>query len=618
MKQEVNKNNKSYFVLAVLLAIAFFSLVAFGGSWASELLEGGEYSFDAGIGYHYADINGYRGKVGEYEVLDPGMEGNFVLKANTRRNYLDLEGVIKDKNDQNYMMDFDINRIFQTEASYSRFIHYLDHDPLSNQDFVADFDAGKSNSIIVEEINSENTFRVPFIPNLNIKADFRQYNKRGHRQATTVGKCTQCHVTSENRRTDQTTEDIDIGTEMKVGFLTFNYRHLQRTFREGGSTPIAYYGYDAPSFPVKGYDRYNDISNSRTYTNNFKVKADLPLQSDFYFTYEMGKNNNRETRNEREFESFVFRLTTAALKFITFNFNYYDHDRDSNAPDSMDRHVRRSDISFMTRPWKRNFLRGSYRWEDVDRRNAVQDSTFKKIFKLSLFGRPHRKIDFNIRYKNEMVDDPFLAEEWNLFRFTQTSVPTRSDEVQLSLNWNPRGNLSFSSTVSYEDAQSHSYDIDEERVECMFSVWFAPRDNLILTGSYSLIDTDIDTRTAYKTYHRENQLAFLYDDSMPYDDTSNCYNFTINYRFSRKVALISNLTYIDSRSDFDSRVYGVNVGKFSDLHIERWDASIGLDYLYKPYLSFYTKYNYRDYNDKEESEWDGEAHLVSIGVNYTF
>ncbi|MBW1855291.1 MAG: hypothetical protein JRJ00_11550 [Deltaproteobacteria bacterium] len=104
--------------------------------------------------------------------------------------------------------------------------------------------------------------------------------------------------------------------------------------------------------------------------------------------------------------------------------------------------------------------------------------------------------------------------------------------MQLSLNWNPRGNLSFSSTVNYEDAESHSYDIDEERVECMFSVWFAPRDNLILTGSYSLIDTDIDTRTAYKTYHRENQLAFLYDDSMPYDDTSNCYNFTINYRFS--------------------------------------------------------------------------------------
>jgi hypothetical protein len=616
VKMQITKS-KLAFVFVFILAAAT-NLFSYKINWAEELLKEVDFSFDAGIGYHYADIDGYRGKVGEYEVLDPGMEGNFALKANTRRSYLDLEGVIKDKNDQNYMMGFDINRIFQTEASYSRFKHYLDHDPLSNQDFVTDFDAGNNNSIIVEEFNSENTFRVPFIPNLKIKADFRQYNKRGHRQATTVGKCTQCHVTSENRRTDQTTEDIDIGTEMKVGFLTFNYRHLQRSFSEGGSTPIAYYGYGASSFPVKGFDRYNDIPKSRTHINNFKVKADLPLQSDFYFTYEMGKNNNRETRNERKFESFVFRLTTAVLKFITFNFSYYDHDRDSNAPDSMDKHVRRSDISFVTRPWKRNFLRGSYRWEDIDRRNADQESTFKKVFKLSLFSRPHRKIDFNLRYRNETVDDPFLAEEWNLFRFTQTSVPTRSNEVQLSLNWNPKGNLSFSSTVSYEEAESHSYDIDEERVECRFSVWFAPRDDLILTGSYSLIDTDIDTRTAYKTYHRENLLAFLYDNGIPYDDTSNCYNFTINYRFSRKVALISNFTYIDSRSDFDSLVYGVNIGKFSDLHIERWDASVGLDYLYKPYLSLYTRYNYRDYNDREINELDGKAHLVSVGCKYVF
>ena len=42
MKQKVNKNNKSNFILAVVLAITFFSLIALGGSWAGELLEGGE------------------------------------------------------------------------------------------------------------------------------------------------------------------------------------------------------------------------------------------------------------------------------------------------------------------------------------------------------------------------------------------------------------------------------------------------------------------------------------------------------------------------------------------------------------------------------------------------
>jgi hypothetical protein len=60
------------------------------------------------------------------------------------------------------------------------------------------------------------------------------------------------------------------------------------------------------------------------------------------------------------------------------------------------------------------------------------------------------------------------------------------------------------------------------------------------------------------------------------------------------------------------------VGEFSDLNVERVDASIGLDYIYKPYLSFYAKYNYRDYNDREVNELDGTAHLISFGMNYTF
>ena len=604
-------------IFACVLVVAI-SLFAYNVNWAEELLKEVDYSFDAEIGYHHANVNGYRGKVGEYEVLDPGMEGKFSLKAHTRSNYLDLGGEIKDKDDQNYMMDFDTNRIFQTETSYTRYRHNLDHDPLTNQDFYTDINAGESNRISIEEIKSENTIRIPFIPNFKLKADFRQYNKRGHQQATTVGKCTRCHVTSKNKRVNQTTEDVKVGAEMKVGPLTFNYSHLQRSFNEGGSAPVAYYGFAAPSFPVKGFNQYNSISDSRTYVNYFKARADLPLQSDFCFNYEKGENHNRETRHEREFESFSFRLTTAVLKYVTLNFNHYDYDMDNDAPDAMEKDVRRSGISFRTRPWKRNFLRGSYRWEDTDRRDTSQESTFKKVFRLSLFSRPHRKIDFNIRYKNERIDDPFLFEQWELFRFTQTSQPTRSDEVQLSLNWNPRGNLSFSSTFRYEDADSNRYDIDEERMEMIFSVWFAPRDNFIITGSYSLINTEIDTRSSYKTYHIGGPLAFLFDNSVPYDDRSHCYNLTLNYRFSRKLALITNLTFTDSNADFDSRVYGNNIGQFSDLNIERVDTSVGLDYLYKPYLSFYAKYDYRDYNDREVNELDGELHLISFGVNYSF
>jgi hypothetical protein len=611
--------NKAVFAFAFFLLIMMFvAIPSYNGGWAKDVFEEGEYSFDAGIGYHYVDVDGYRGKVGEYEVLDSGMEGYFTLKANTRSKYFDLEGQIKDEDDQYYMMDVDANRIFQSETSYNRYRHYLDHDPLSNQDYFTDFDAGIRNSIVWEELKSNNAIRIPFIPNLKIHADFRQQNKRGHRQATTVSKCTQCHVTSRNRRVDQTTEDMNIGAEVTIGHLNLNYNFLQRTFNGGGRSPIAYYGFEVPSFPVKGFQEYNNIPDSRTYINKIEAKADLPVQSEVSFHYETGENRNRDTHYKRDFNSYAFRFTTAALKYVIFNFSHSDYDMDNDVPDSMEKDVQRSVVSFRTKPWKRNFLRGSYRWEDIDRNNSAQGSTSKKVFRLSYFSRPHRKVDFNVRYKNERVDDPFANEEWGLFNYRQTSMPTRTDDFQLSLNWNPVTNLSLSSTLNYVDSDSNSYHIDEERTEFMFSIWYAPRDNLILTGSYSLIDTSVDTRSAYKTYHVSDLSAVLFDNHIPYDDRSSCYHVMVNYRFNRNIALTTDFTFTDSNSDFDSSVYGSNVGQFSDLDIERIDTTIGLDYLYKPYLSFYTKYNYRDYNDREANELDGKAHIVSIGLNYAF
>ena len=613
----MHKKNRIILTL-LLISIAAITCFTGRGSWAEDFLKEGEYAFDASIGYHYATINDNRVKVGEYEVLDSGMEGTFDLQAHTRRNYFDLTGVIKDKNDQQYTMDFDARRIFETSTAYKRFIHYLDHDPLTNQDFFTDFDTGSTNAIIIENFTSENTFRIPVIPNLKVHADFKQLNRRGHRQATTVSHCTECHVTSKDKRVNQTTEDVDLGAELKIRFLTFNYNHTQRTFNDGAEPPVAFYGYPSQTFNVKGFQQYSSAPDSRTSINHFRVNAELPLQSSFSFNYQTAESRNRETHYEENYDSFAFRLTTASLKYVTFNLNYFDYDSDNDVPGAMEKDVTRRRVSFRTMPWKRHFIRGSYRWESIDRTNSAEDSTSREISTIALFGRPLRKVDFSLGYTNEKTHDPFANEEWGLFRSLQTSVPTRRDAVELKLNWNPMGNLSFSSSLFYEEADSSHYAIDEDRTELLLSVWFAPRDNLVVTGYYSWTDTDIDARTSYKTYHGVWLSDFSRENRTPYRARTNCYNLNVTYRFVENIALIANAIYTDARSDFDADVYTTDVGSFSDLKIERVDAVLGIDYLYKPNLSFYTKYNYRDYNDREDNALDGTAHYISCGVNYTF
>ena len=54
-------HTKFGFILSLLLAsIVAISLSTLDVSRAEEVLKGGDYSFDMGIGYHHANVNGYR------------------------------------------------------------------------------------------------------------------------------------------------------------------------------------------------------------------------------------------------------------------------------------------------------------------------------------------------------------------------------------------------------------------------------------------------------------------------------------------------------------------------------------------------------------------------------
>ena len=66
-------------------------------TWAEDLLKGGEYSFDASIGYNYANVDGYRGKVGEYEYLHSSVEGSFDLQGITKNSTWIFGGSIRIK-----------------------------------------------------------------------------------------------------------------------------------------------------------------------------------------------------------------------------------------------------------------------------------------------------------------------------------------------------------------------------------------------------------------------------------------------------------------------------------------------------------------------------------------
>ena len=242
---------------------------------------------------------------------------------------------------------------------------------------------------------------------------------------------------------------MDLGAEIAIKFLTFNYDYKEKSFHDSGNAPVAYYGSEGGDFSVREFQEYSTVPDSKASVNRFRGNPALPFRSSLSFDYQVGENHNRDTDYERDFTSTAVQFSTASLKYVTFNFNYHDLDVDNNVSDALEKDITRRSVSFKTKPWKKNFLRGSYRWEDIDRRNGTPSSTRKEYYWISFLNRAYRKFDFTARYTHERTDDPFVNEEWGLFRSEQTSVPTRTDAVRGTANWNPGGNCSLSSTILY-------------------------------------------------------------------------------------------------------------------------------------------------------------------------
>lgn len=578
-----------------------------------------EHFEDITIGYHSTTVSGNRARVGEYEKLDSGMEARFSLEGRTLWNhYYSIDGDIRDEDDQSYRMHFDTNRLWYSDISYQRFFHYLDHDPLTNQDSYTDFDAHAGNGIVVEEFLAENTIRIPTLPFLNITADYRSYNKRGHRQATTVSKCASCHVSSRNQRIDSSTNDVQVGAEAVIGPATLQYRHLRRDFREHGDAPTAQYGYGASSFNVRGRAAYAKVPDSTTWSHQLTFRTRLPFTTSLYSTYQWGERKNRDTHHDVDFSYFASRLSKYFSRYLSCDVFYQSYHMDSSVPDAIERDRDRGGIDVKLHMLKRTSVKLSYLWEDIDRDNFSEGSTRRSTYRLTVNRRFTRKLRLHGKFEKIDTDDPFVTHD-NRFRdYVQTALPRRQHEAYLSLTWMPRHNLSLSSNFRYSRAEYDRYDYDEDRYSFSISCWYAPNERTTLTGAYTLSDTEIDTRSSYKTYHDRDLSSLLVYDEVPYDDRSQSWYLGATYRLTARLSLAGDLTYIRSCADFDTSLDTNNVGEYSDLEINRLETSIGATYLYTNRSSLYATFMFRRYNDREQNRLDGEFSQISVGYNYAF
>lgn len=577
-----------------------------------------EVSADISTGYHHYNATGYRGKAGEYEVLDTGSEVNFMVEGRRDNTYLRITGEALDQNDQSYAAKLDVRRILQTDFSYQRFQHALDHDPLTNQDSVRDYNIGRDARIVLEELKADNTIKIPALPFVKFNLDVRSYTKQGHRQALTVGKCSQCHITSRNRRVDSSTNDITAGVEASLGPATLTYSQLQRTFNEHAAAPLANYGDGASFFLVRGTAPYSLVPDSTMNVQMLNLRSKLPVSSFLFLSYQHGQRRNTDTHKDVTFNSIAGRLSKYFSQYFTCDLFYSRYSMDAEARRGIERDVERGGLEVNLRPLKQAGLSCLYQWEDIDRENVAENSTGKNIYRVSYNQRILKKLRLNVKYQKTKVDDPFVMKDQTFSRLVQTSLPRQEDETYTSLNWTPRHNLTCTANLRFSNSRNSRYDVDEEMWEFVLSFWYVPIERLTLSGAYTRADNTVDTGGSLKTYHLNGaESLFRYDD-IPYDSRSQSWFLSATYRLTPRIFLSGEVTCIDSIADFDKKINARNIGEFSDLAIDQLETSLGMTYSYSKQLSMHAKYMYRKYDDRERNYFDGAFSLISVGLNWSF
>jgi hypothetical protein len=602
------------------LVILEMLLLCAGQGWCEPvaLPEVEEVAAELSAGYHLYNPKGYRGRVGEYEVLDTGMEAQFLLEGRSAGTRLSLTGETLDQDDQTYGLSLDVRRILRSDVAYKRFRHFLDHDPLTNQDSARDADRLRNNILTVEEFRADNALLIPGLPFLKFTADIRSYSKHGTRQALTVGKCSKCHVSSRNRRVDTSTNDVTAGLTATLGPATLTYASLLRDFSEHGSAPRNNYGNGASFFLVRGMAPYNRVPDSRMNLHTLTLSSRLPLAASLFLTVQHGERENKLTRRETGINTVAARLSKYLSRFLACDVFYARHSTDNKNHGGIDHDRERGGIDINAHPLKHAGLVCSYFWETVERDNAAANSTRRETYRISYNQRLLRTLRLNLKYQRTRIDDPFITRDQTFSTLVQTALPSRENEAFASLGWTLRHNFTLHANLRCTNSRNSRFAVDEDRREFVLSFWYAPVEALTLSGAYTRADNEVNGQGSLKTYHLRGAESLLRYDDIPYDSSSQSWTLSAALRLTRKVSLTADITGSDSVADFDKNLSGRNFGSFSDLSIGQVETSLGMAYALSRRLSLNARYLYREYNDHKQSCFDGQVNMVSCGIAWAY
>ena len=617
------------------------------------------------------------GRAAEFNTVGSSAGTGFGLKGYLGDNSsLNLSGKFYHKDEQSYYAGLDLGRIVRTKFKSSRFIHRLDHDPLTNVDpdpeAQHEFPFVDSNPDDVytttrTEIINKTDIVIPSFPNLKIKSQVRYVHENGSQQARTSDHCTVCHIEAQTQGIDQKTRDFIIGAEYKTKGVAVSYSHLGRSF-ENKTSPI-YHEYTNPygSLLFSGTQEFAHIPDSEKNADTLKAKVNAVKNASLFGSYTIAKIKNKNNNGDADIKNFLSRFRALLGKGFNLTLRYASNKYENNLdPDyafnsdtlvanhlSKDGYTLGADASYRIPKQKIHLragldyssLKRNYSWatEVEEEEKDIMDKYLKEMkttaYRFGVTFYPSLKIKGFLRYKGKSIENPLgvpsLAEENPVDPTTERFMTNLYTDISLfsaGISVTPANRFSLTANYFLNSGKNDQINSSQKRHNIVLSFWYALTNKVSITAAYTFLDEKIVNSLIYGTqYEWQGQRFAREDKDVPYNKKVNIFLVALDFRPSDNFSVFGDFSVTAGKSDWESTgIEGVEVdtselADLSDQDITHYKISAGANYFFMKNISVFGKWKYEDYKDKAfvmhaagSYEDSGRYHIFYFGFGYRF
>jgi hypothetical protein len=209
------------------------------------------------IGGRVVDTEDNQNLAAEYLTTDDNAALGLDFSTVGSWGSLMIDGAWVDSDENDATLDFDIARMVRSHTSYTKFIHRLGHDPMTNLEststndkavWYTDLDPSAEYGYSYFDLQHRTEIQIPALRALTLAVEAREQKRDGHVQSYSVSHCDTCHMYSRSHRMDERTTDGTL--EAKVDWFSGHAiaRLTSRELRHG--TPSVTTTYDQARHPA--------------------------------------------------------------------------------------------------------------------------------------------------------------------------------------------------------------------------------------------------------------------------------------------------------------------------------------------------------------------------------